>query len=103
MHALEPRPNKQDNTPLTLSVSETAKLLGVSRDLVYDLVARRELPALRLGRRIVLPRKAIEELVKGAADDGRDQATNESSSGIGSALQYPTARTTLQLAPRFPS
>jgi len=66
MNPIDLRPAKPDTLPLTLSVSEAAELLGVSRDLVYELVAQRELPALRLGRRIVLPRRALEELVNGA-------------------------------------
>ncbi|MGO9558272.1 MAG: helix-turn-helix domain-containing protein [Acidimicrobiales bacterium] len=50
--------------PLVLSVCEAAKLLGISKDLAYDLVARGELPSLRLGRRIVVPTKALLELVE---------------------------------------
>jgi excisionase family DNA binding protein len=42
-----------------LSVREAAALLGISKDLAYDLVARGELPSLRLGRRIVVPRRAL--------------------------------------------
>ena len=48
---------------LTLSVPETAKLLGISRALAYQLVARGELPSLRLGRRIVVPRAALERFI----------------------------------------
>ena len=40
---------------LALSVEEAGALLGISRDLAYDLVARRELPSVRLGRRLVVP------------------------------------------------
>ncbi|MGO9559896.1 MAG: helix-turn-helix domain-containing protein [Acidimicrobiales bacterium] len=36
----------------------------MSKDLAYDLVARGELPSLRLGRRIVVPTKALLELVE---------------------------------------
>ena len=50
---------------LTLSIEEAAKVLGISRTLAYELVARRELPAIRLGRRIVVPRRALEALVDG--------------------------------------
>ena len=46
---------------MSLSVEEAGALLGISRDLAYDLVARRELPAVRLGRRLVVPRRALEE------------------------------------------
>jgi excisionase family DNA binding protein len=49
---------------LVLSVPETAKLLGISRALAYELVARNEIPAIRLGRRIVVPLQAIEALLR---------------------------------------
>lgn len=52
-----------DEHRLTLSVEEAAQLLGISRGLAYVLVRRGELPRLRLGRRIVVPRRALEELV----------------------------------------
>jgi excisionase family DNA binding protein len=45
---------------VALSVEEAAALLGISRDLAYDLVARGELPSVRLGRRLVVPRRALE-------------------------------------------
>ena len=48
---------------LTLSVTEAATLLGISRALAYELVARGELPALHLGRRLVVPRTALLELL----------------------------------------
>jgi excisionase family DNA binding protein len=52
---------------LTLTVPEAAELLGISRALAYELVARKELPALRLGRRLVIPRRVIEDLILGAS------------------------------------
>lgn len=48
---------------LVLSVADAAEVLGVSDDLVYELIARRELPCLHLGRRKPVPRRAIEQLV----------------------------------------
>ncbi|MBW3643336.1 MAG: helix-turn-helix domain-containing protein [Actinobacteria bacterium] len=54
--------------PLTLSVEEAARLLGISRTLAYDLVRRGELPRLRLGRRVVVPRQALQDLIGGAGD-----------------------------------
>ncbi len=48
---------------LTFTVPEAAELLGISRALAYELVARHELPALRLGRRLVIPRRALEALL----------------------------------------
>jgi excisionase family DNA binding protein len=51
-----------------VSVPETAKLLGISRALAYELVARNEIPAIRLGRRIVVPLQAIEALLRNAGN-----------------------------------
>lgn len=51
------------DTALVLTVEEAGRLLGISRGLAYELVARGELPHLRLGRRIVIPRTALEALL----------------------------------------
>ncbi|MGD0254965.1 MAG: helix-turn-helix domain-containing protein [Acidimicrobiales bacterium] len=48
---------------LVLTVDEAAYLLSISRGLAYELVARGQLPAIRLGRRIVIPRVVLEELL----------------------------------------
>jgi excisionase family DNA binding protein len=53
---------------LVLTVSEAAAALGISRAHAYELVARGELPSLRLGRRIVVPRRGLERLLDGDAD-----------------------------------
>ena len=52
---------------LLLTVPETAKLLRISRNLAYELVARGELPAVRLGRVIRVPRGALDDWVKASA------------------------------------
>lgn len=48
---------------LTLTVEEAAELLGISRAFAYSLVARNELPSLKLGRRVVIPRRALDRLL----------------------------------------
>ena len=50
--------------PLTISVPEAGTLLGISRALAYELAARGELPTLRLGRRLVVPRAALLAMVE---------------------------------------
>ncbi len=49
----------QEGAPLTVSVPEAAKLLGISRNLAFQLVRNGELPATRLGRRLVISRQAL--------------------------------------------
>jgi excisionase family DNA binding protein len=58
---------------LTMTVSEAAAMLGISRALAYDLVARGEIPAIRLGHRIVVPTKRLRDLVLGG--DGPSDAS----------------------------
>jgi excisionase family DNA binding protein len=57
---------------LVLSVTEAAGMLGISRGLAYELVARGELPSLRLGRRIVVPRRALEALLEAGVEEPVD-------------------------------
>lgn len=64
--------NDSQPARLTLSVTEAARLLGIGRSLAYELVARGELPCLRLGRRVLIPRHAIDELLAGAFLDAAD-------------------------------
>jgi excisionase family DNA binding protein len=47
-----------------MSVTEAARVLGISRAFAYVLVARGELPSLRFGRRVVVPRRALEQLIE---------------------------------------
>ena len=39
----------------TLTVDETAELLGISRGLAFQAIHRGEIPAVRIGRRILVP------------------------------------------------
>jgi excisionase family DNA binding protein len=57
----------QHDPPLVFSVEQAAARLGISRAFAYQLVARGELPALGLGRRIVVTRHALGELVARAS------------------------------------
>lgn len=52
---------------LTYSVAEAAAMLGISRNLAYELARRGELPGtIKLGqKRIVVSRIAIERLLQG--------------------------------------
>jgi len=52
---------------LVFTVAEAGELLGISRAFAYELVARGELPVIRLGRRRLIPKVALLALV--GADD----------------------------------
>lgn len=48
---------------LLLTVMEAARLLRVSRNLAYELVAQGRLPHIRLGRRVLVPRHGLEQWI----------------------------------------
>ena len=54
-----------DACPDVLTVAETAVLLGVSRNLVWRAVARHQVRTLRIGRRVLVPRSALRDLLEG--------------------------------------
>jgi excisionase family DNA binding protein len=47
----------------TLTVEEAAALLGISRTTAYESVRRGEIPARRFGRRVVVLRHELEDLL----------------------------------------
>ena len=51
---------------LCLTVPEAAAMLGISRNHGYELVRRGELPAIRFGKRIVIPKSALEKRLEDA-------------------------------------
>ena len=50
-----------DNLPLTLTVDETAKVLRIGRNNAYNLVRSKKLRSIRIGRKIRIPREALQE------------------------------------------
>jgi len=49
---------------LLLKPSEVTKILGVGRSLVYELIARKEIPSIRLGRCIRIPSESLQRWLK---------------------------------------
>ena len=49
--------------PLTLSVTEAGSLLGVGKDAAYQAVRNGEIPVLRIGRLLRVPKVALEKLL----------------------------------------
>lgn len=58
----------RDNSPAFLSVPAAAKILGVSRMTLYRLIADGNFPHLRIRSRIVIPRRAIQNMMDAALD-----------------------------------
>ena len=58
-------PDSQNSSQerLVWSVEEAGRRLGISRAHAYELVARGDLPHLRLGRHVVVPKRALDEFL----------------------------------------
>jgi excisionase family DNA binding protein len=50
-------------------VEEFARICGISRSHAYELVARREIPARRLGRRVLIPLSFLDDLGSGCDEE----------------------------------
>jgi excisionase family DNA binding protein len=53
----------QSLQPLTYSVEQAAELLGVCPKHAYESIAAGEIPSIRIGRRILVPRAALEQML----------------------------------------
>ena len=65
-----------DKEKLTLTVGETAKCLGIGRNSAYEAVARGEIPVVKIGKRLLVPKAALETLL--AAGQSKKNGDNES-------------------------
>ncbi len=61
--------NVSDTQSVTMSVPEAGRLLGLSRNAAYEAAHRGEIPVLRFGRKLRVPRLALERLLQGGGRD----------------------------------
>jgi excisionase family DNA binding protein len=52
-----------DYERLTFTVDECAKKLGIGRQLAYDQVRAGRIPSIKVGRRLLIPRRSLEKLL----------------------------------------
>ncbi|MBM4447390.1 MAG: helix-turn-helix domain-containing protein [Chloroflexi bacterium] len=57
--------NNQGNVsdPLVLTPTETARLLRIGRATVYEQLRLGAIPSIRFGRKILIPRAALDKLL----------------------------------------
>ena len=64
----------QGKKRLTFTVVEAATLLGIGRNSAYEAIKAGILPSVQIGRRILIPRAALEQflLKVGQPENGGD-------------------------------
>ena len=61
-----------DELPLVLQPAAAFEVLGIGRDLGYELIRQGKIPALRLGgRKLVVPRTALIRMIEEASEERR--------------------------------
>jgi len=61
----------------TLTVEEAAAILGIGRTLAFELARTGQLPTIRLGRRILVPRVALERMLDNQLPRPAGDATDD--------------------------
>ena len=61
---------KKTENRLTLNCKETAAMLGLSKNSIYQGVFTGEIPHIKVGKRILIPRIALEKML---AEAGMNQ------------------------------
>jgi len=64
--------------PILLRAEQAAKLLNLGRTTVFALMASGELPCVRIGRAVRVPRAAVERWVRERSGDGEPPAADRS-------------------------
>jgi excisionase family DNA binding protein len=55
--------------PRCLRVDDAARVLNVGRSTVYDLIRTGRLRSIKIGRRRLVPREALDALIAGGGDN----------------------------------
>jgi excisionase family DNA binding protein len=63
-----------DDGSLTIGVTEAAKLLGIPQSSMYPILRRKAIPSIRVGKRWLIPKGAIEEMINKSRGSNADEA-----------------------------
>jgi excisionase family DNA binding protein len=56
--------NRVTDKRLCITVPEGGEMLGISRNFGYELVKQGQLPVIRFGKRLLIPRVALERMLE---------------------------------------
>lgn len=62
--------------PATYTVEEAAEVIGISRNSAYEAIKRGEIPSIKIGRRILVPKDALHRMLSEARTAAPPQHTH---------------------------
>jgi excisionase family DNA binding protein len=62
---MEKTPERPRHHRETLTVVEAGEILGISRSSAFQAASNGELPVIRIGKRLLVPRAALERMLDG--------------------------------------
>jgi excisionase family DNA binding protein len=51
-------------SPQTYTVRQAAQLLGIGKNSAYEAAARGEIPVVRIGKRLLVPKVALDHMLR---------------------------------------
>ena len=65
---MKPTYTNIEDLPLTIKAREAAEVLRISKSKVYDLARTESFPAVRIGKRVVIPRDKLIQWMNDQAE-----------------------------------
>ena len=59
--------SRKTGNPDTLTIEQAARRLGIGRNQCYEAAHRGDIPVIRIGKRLIVPRVAFERMLAGEA------------------------------------
>ena len=70
-----------------MTIDEVAETLGISRALAYESARRGDLPVLKLGRRLLVPRQAFNRWMESPGRGRTSQPTKQADIPVPGAIE----------------
>lgn len=53
----------------TVTIEEAAEILGIGRGSAYEAARRGEIPTLKIGKRLLVPKAQLERMLRGEKEE----------------------------------
>jgi excisionase family DNA binding protein len=62
---------KEDASRQTYNIEEAGQLLGVGRNQAYEAARTGQIPTIKIGKRILVPKAALDRMLNGSGGEAR--------------------------------